>query len=331
MFKFIGHITLLLILGSASNWAENLITQSQQHCLHKMAQEGNFSLQEAMLLHGNLDVKSQSAPLVFQSLIEGGYLSGIQYCYGLISRLQWDESGEKFLVTTEPAQEALPQDLMLHALKTEPSDSVMLRGFLLETAENFSRENQTLLMQALFRDQELVLLPQYFIWALKHLENPVKILLKESTYNHHWKLQNQAKQQAQLFFLAFWFTDFKPKIPSTKLMASLFDLEVPLPALQVIFKAYPSDLLAEFVVPFKEGYGSHHRDLLQLFSKEYSHPKILQSLAFALINRNRGHFKPIQADILGVWEDMTKTRYLGSTHEFLKWYEEQKKRLKSQD
>ncbi|MBW7877542.1 MAG: hypothetical protein H3C47_16315 [Candidatus Cloacimonetes bacterium] len=315
----------------AQDPSEDLIHQSQRYCLQKIASEGNFALEEAILRHGNVDVKGQQAPDVFQGLIDGGYLPGRYYCYSLVSNLSWNPSEQKFLVSTEVLNHSVSSESVVIALQKKPTETVMIRGFVLEHATNLKDQAQNLLIESLFQDEDLLLLPQYFTWALKVWETPTRISLGESNMNVYAQMAISPEDKARLFFMTFWFTKTKPKTPSVQTMAALFDLEVPMPALQAMFGSYSSDLLAEFTVPFKEGYGPHHQTLLHLFSKQYSHPRILQALAFALINRGRGHFAPIQSEILHVWETMTGIKYLGSTHEFLAWYEEQKKLLKGKN
>jgi len=320
------HCLLVLLIVFTGS-----IHPAQRYCLQKIASEGNFALEEVILRHGNLDLEGQAAPDVFWGLIDGGYLPDRHYCYSLASDLIWDTSKQKFFVSTEVLNHSDALQSIGSALQKKPAETKMMRGYVLEHTKTLSKEVQIKLLESLFQDEDLLLLPQYFAWALKVWETPVRISLKESVLKAYSEMAISPEDKARLFFIYFWFTNVKPKTPSVQTMAALFDLEVSLPALQAMFGAYSSDLLAEFTVPFKEGYGPHLKTILYLFSKKYSHPKILQALAFALINRNRGHFVPIQSEILQVWETMTGFKYLGSTHEFLAWYEEQKKLLKGKN
>lgn len=127
------------------------------------------------------------------------------------------------------------------------------------------------------------------------------------------------EQKSTALFLNVVFSNHLPSIDASTLMYCI-DRDFPEAFLVKVFSRYPQTYLEKFIVPFKEGYGSHFLTLLKIFEKFPQNKKILSALNYALVNKEKGHFNFHQGEIIHSWSRITKIVYRGNDSVYLDWY-----------
>jgi hypothetical protein len=330
-FVFKVFCFFLILCSSYAQDLDTLRGYAKQTILGSALEELNRAVQELGLRHGKsvIPQEAETASLILQ-LQEKEYLHYPFYRY--LSRPFLYENGsfhypEGYFVKRYVASNVGKLEL-IQLLKEKDPD---YRLFALQYLEKNPKYPPVVsFLMAFMQETESSFFPYY-----------VKVMKTSSFYeNRDSFLPEKLKQsiaslplsskepslRAEVIYLQVGFAGLKPKT-DTDTFVALFDGDYPLNFMIHAFEQYGKEQLNPFVFPFKNGYGNQWEKLARVFAAFPDNPVTLQALAYALINRDKGHFASFQPVLLQVWEQMTGIQWEGDESPFISWYKAQKAKL----
>ncbi len=341
MPRIIGRLTLcLFVVLTSSALAEDLLSfrtydELRQYCLKGHSAltiaEANRALAELRLLHGKVSLGNLTPRQLLSELESKGYFRPPAGCAHdwifdpltlkderFLSLKFGELKREEYSVSVR-----LPKPLLKRAML---DDLPQVRSFVISYLATQKEIAPVKFVLRAFLREENSELVKGFISLLK-AKRYVKASLKLKKVPRSLKIRihklvekaRTKEEHAQALFLAVMFTKMRPSI-NIPLIIYQLDEAYAIAYFVKLFRAYPSSIIEEFTVPFREGYGDKHRELLQIFIRFKENKKILSALKYALEHRNEDHFAEMEFAIIGAWQKMTKIRYEGTIRPYIEWY-----------
>lgn len=329
MFVFL-LFGLCPVSANTPSTLDELREYASNYCAQMLVDEGNRAYDELKMLYSFPAFGEKEPAEIMRELEQAEFFHNDSHCDFTNQRIVFSDetfknmSADKYLEMTSPD---IPVHLIVKGFQLAENND--LRVFLLNHVHDFYYEpNLThLIVTSLETEKNTALYPLY-----------AQILQQERYFSQRSQLAGgreldeslkkaylsatDIEQQASLLFLSFSFSGFRPPQPEISLLIYLIDQHYPFGFILSVFKHYPLGLIEEFTVPFKEGYGDEFATLTKLFVQFPESRSCMQALAYALLNRTKGHFVLCQSDIIHAWEQLTGIEWQGSETPFIEWYKE---------